>query len=528
MIRDRSNAQVERGQLLMKAGLYEPALAAFLRALQFEPHNISAAECKIRALQALDRYVDAIEAIAELKSRLVRAIPYLDGQHLYAKLSCADWSGSTILSDEITIRVRRGELADSPLSFMSHNGSAEDQCLCARIFSANRIAGSAPLFSGRSESGSRRIRIAYVSADFRSHPVAHLFGSIASLHNRRRFATYAFATGSDDGSEARKAVAAGVEHFIDVSTLSDLAVAKKIAELEIDIAVDLTGHTVGSCMQIFSHRPAPVQISFLGFPGTLGTDFMDYIIGDRHVIPEASQPYFNEKPIYMPDCYLPIPRVEASEIPSRSDVGLPSQGFVFCCYNYPNKIDPEMFDAWMRILRTVPNSVIWLRDVSRTVKQNLAHEAKARGVEPSRLIYAPRVTHVTRHIARLSLADLFLDTYPYNAHATAIDTLIAGVPILTIRGDAFASRVATSLLRGCGLGHLSVSTRHEYIQMAVSLANHPEKMTEIQLRLKQAKACAPMFDNGRFCRHLEDAYAQAWSIYAEGSGPAAIQIGPGP
>jgi len=268
-----------------------------------------------------------------------------------------------------------------------------------------------------------------------------------------------------------------------------------------------------------------VQVGFLGFPGTYGADFIDYLIADRHVIPEHDRTHYVEQIIYLPDSYLPTDGPPPmSTPPSRTAAGLPARGFVYCCFNASYKISPAIFDVWMRLLNAVPDSVLWLRNPSATVKNNLAKEAERRGVDSSRLVYAPRTETRAEHFSRLALADVFLDTQPYNAHTTASDALGAGVPIITIRGKTFASRVATSLLEACDLGHLAVETAPEYEQLALELALAPHRVAALKERLLRARTSAPLFDTPRFCRHLEAAYLEIWRRHLGGEQPSPLWV----
>jgi predicted O-linked N-acetylglucosamine transferase (SPINDLY family) len=339
--------------------------------------------------------------------------------------------------------------------------------------------------------------------------------------------TYAFSLGQSDGSPLGQRVKRSFDEFFEVSALSDSAIAARIAELSIDVAVDLGGHTLGARTGVLAHRPVPLQLSFLGFPGSSGASFMDYIIADRHVIPDAARMHYSEQVIYLPDSYLPndFP-MPMNLAPSRLEAGLPTHGMVFCCFNAPYKILPKIFDVWMRLLKSVPESVVWLREGSARARANLAIEAERRGVDPNRLIYARHVPTLADHHARLSLADLFLDTHPYNAHTTASDALRAGVPVITMRGNSFASRVATSLLNAVGLAHLSVETPQHYGALATRLARESSELAQLKAHLKGVQATAPLFDTVRFCRQLEAAYFEIWARHERGEAPSPLWIQP--
>jgi predicted O-linked N-acetylglucosamine transferase (SPINDLY family) len=524
---------VQMGQLMLAHGFFTTALSAFGAALELLPDSLAAEAGRVKALLALNRHEEAVPAIAALR----RSAPdndYLQGHQLHAQLQCADWRDYGPESREITLRVRRGEKADLPLSFIAYNESPADQYACAATFTADRLPqGEAALprpgATSRVTSGvtlpAKPLRIAYLSPDFRDHPVAQLMVGVIEAHDRSRVETYAFSAGPDDGSETRRRIERAFDHFEEVAAMSDASLAGRIADLSIDIAVDLGGHTMGSRTLALAYRPAPVQVAYLGYPGTLGAEFIDYIIADRHVIPRSAEPHYAEKVIYLPDCYLPgVLAPPTGRHLSRAAAGLPPTGFVYCCFNAPYKISPVVFDGWMRILRAVPDSVLWLRDGADVVKRNLAVEARARGVDPERLLYASKVETLAEHIARLSLADVFLDTSPYNAHTTASDALAAGVPVLTVRGGCFAARVATSLLHACGLESLSVENSHEYERLAIHLARAADELARLKAHLSEVRSTAPLFDTPRLCRHLEIAYAAIWARHERGESPAALWV----
>jgi predicted O-linked N-acetylglucosamine transferase (SPINDLY family) len=373
--------------------------------------------------------------------------------------------------------------------------------------------------------GGPRLRIGYLSSDFGDHPVGQLIAGVLESHDRSRFEIYALSAAPKTDSALRRRLERAVDHFLEMAALQDVAYAARMAELSIDIAVDLGGHTTGSRTRVLALRPAPLQVAFLGYPGTSGADFMDYIVADRHVVPESDQIHYSEQVIYLPDSYLPndFPAPPAAA-PSRAEAGLPADGVVYCAFNAPYKISPTVFDVWIRILDAVPHSVLWLREASAAVKKNLAREAERRGADPARLIYAPRVPTHAAHAARLSLADLFLDTGPYNAHTTASDALGAGVPVITICGKTFAARVATSLLHACGLGQLAVRTSEEYQQLATTLGRTPHLLTDFKTHLSRVRPTAPLFDPVRFCRHLEGAYNEIWARHERGERPSPLWV----
>jgi len=346
-------------------------------------------------------------------------------------------------------------------------------------------------------------------------------------HDRSRFETIAISFGDDDQSEIRTHLKAGFERFIDVRNRSDLEVARLMRELEVDIAVDLMGHTRYCRMGILALRPAPVQVNFF-CPGTSGADYLDYIICDRVVIPEDHHAHYAEKVVYLPDTFQANDsrRRIAEHTPSRAEAGLPDDGFVFCSFNNPYKFTPATFDIWMRLLRRVEGSVLWLQEVNATAAKNLRREAIQRGIEANRLVFAPRVPRLEDHLARYRLADLFLDTLPYNAQTTASDALWAGLPVITCLGTTFVGRVAASLLNAVGLPELITSSWEDYEALALKLAVDKGLLADIKARLAQNRATYPLFNTDRFRRHMEAAYVTMWGRYQRFEPPVSFAVEP--
>ena len=501
----------EVGYLMVRLGRIANANAAFGEALRLAPDHVPALEGHVMTLMALNRHEEALAGMAKLRI-LAPEIHYLPGQQLYARLHCCDWDNFDAASRDITEGIRRGEHADTPLSLLAHSDSPADQRLCAQKFVADKCSADMPLTRRTAgvAPGSRRLRIGYLSADYADHPVAQLIAGVIEAHDRSQVEIFGLSAGFDDGSPLRRRMEQAFEHFVDVSAMQDRGVAAHMTELGLDIAVDLGGHTAGSRMRVLAYRPAPVQIAFLGYPGTSGADYIDYLIADHQVIPEKQRQHYTENVIYLPGSYLPgdfLAPLEPS--PSRRVAGLPETGFVYCSFNAAYKIVPTLFDAWMRILAEVPGSVLWLRGGSASAWKNLAKRAEQRGIDPARLIGAPRVATSAEHYARLALADVFLDTHPYNAHTTASDALRAGVPVITLQGNSFASRVAGSLLHTCGLEELAVGSLERYEQLAIELAHAPDSLINLKERLRHHRASSSLFDPVRFCRLLEAAYAEA-------------------
>ncbi len=370
-----------------------------------------------------------------------------------------------------------------------------------------------------------RLRVAYISSDFRDHPGGHLMRSLFGLHDRTDFEIYAYSFGPDDGSDYRKRIAADCDHFIDITELSYLEAARRIHADGIDIAIDRNGYTVGARTEILALRPAPIQVSYIAFASTMGAEFIDYVITDKVVTPPDQQPFFSEKFVYLPHCYLINDRWQAiaDETPSRADCGLPEHGFVFCCFNNSYKIEPSVFAVWMRILKRVSESVLWLFTGAPDIVGNLSREAETRGVAGERLIFAERVRKAD-HLARHRRADLFLDTHICGAHTTGTDALWAGLPLITCPGETFVSRVSASLLKAVGLPELIVENFHDYEELAVRLAGAPRELQDLRQKLAANRLTRPLFDTERQARNLEQAYRMMWQLHEAGEPPRQLEV----
>jgi protein O-GlcNAc transferase len=515
---------LEVGQLMLRLGRHANAHAAFCAAWELQPNHRGALEGRAMTLIALNRHEEALPLLTALEVN-GPPIDYLTGIKFHSQLHCCDWHDYDASSRTIGAGVRRSERVEAPFSFLAHGESAADQRLCAQTFVADRCRVEHRPMVRRERLGGSRLRIAYLSSDFGDHPVGQLVAALLESHDRSRFEVYALSAAPKTDSPLRRRLERAVDHFLEMAAIQDTAYAARMAELSIDIAVDLGGHTTGSRTRVLALRPAPLQVAFLGYPGTSGADFMDYIVADRHVIPESERIHYSEQVIYLPDTYLPSDfAAPPPAAPTRAEAGLPATGCVYCAFNAPYKITPHLFDVWIRILNAVPDSVLWLREAPAVVKKNLAKEARRRGADPARLIYAPRVPTHAAHGARLSLADLFLDTSPYNAHTTASDALGAGVPIITMRGKTFASRVATSLLHACDLERLSVHSAEEYERLATAMGQEPHLIADLKAHLRRVRMTAPLFDPVHFCGYLETAYNEIWARYERGESPSTLWV----
>ncbi len=371
----------------------------------------------------------------------------------------------------------------------------------------------------------RRIRIGYLSSDFYHHATAFLAVELFERHDRARFETFAYSHSPDDGTPMRKRVVAAFDHFVDVRDLTNPEAARRIRDDGIDILVDLKGYTQGCRSEIMALRPAPVQVNYLGYPGTMGAPFIDYIIGDKVVTPLDAQPFYDERIVQLPGAYQPNDgrRAIAPDVPSRAACGLPDTGLVFCCFNNTYKITPALFDIWMRLLDAVPDSVLWLFEANETARDNLHYEAGGCGIDPGRIIFAPKLP-LAEHLARHRHADLFLDTLPYNAHTTASDALWAGVPVITCPGETFPSRVAASLVTAVGLPELATGSLAEYEALALALAQDPARLADLKARLAAARTTAPLFDAAAYTTGLEAAYQRMHDLRCAGQPPQAITV----
>jgi protein O-GlcNAc transferase len=388
------------------------------------------------------------------------------------------------------------------------------------------LLNAPPLFAFESRRQKKpKLTIGYLSCDFHDHATAHLMRSLFGRHDREKFEVHCYSYGPDDNSQYRKQIIKESDQFIDIRGHSHIDAARRIYDQGVDILVDLKGHTRGARLGILACRPAPVQVHYLGYPGTTGADFIDYLITDRIVSPEDHVAYYSEKLVYFPHCYQVNDDQQeiASQNLTRKELGLPDKGFVFSSFNLPYKIDPVIFDSWMRILQQVPGSVLWLFDDDQNARRNLRTEAANRSVDPDRLVFAQKIEKA-QHLSRLKWADLALDTRIVNGHTTTSDSLWAGVPVITIQGSHFASRVSSSLLHAVGLPELVTDSPAEYEKLAVQLALQPSRLNTLRRRLNINRLKKPLFDTACFVRNLELAYRQMWRIFSEGRAPTQIEV----
>ena len=493
-----------RGFVLQILHRRAEALDCFDHALKLAGANDAIRTARANILFELERWE---EAAREYEVLLAANAPpaWLHGYLAICRLHCCDWRRLDVQMQSISAALKRGEFGIDPIGIASISDSLEEQRQCAKIWARDRCPPAPALWTGE-RYRHQRIRLAYLSADFRAHATAFLMAGVFEQHDRSKFDVTAISWSSDDRSEMRGRLMKAFDNFVEVGDLPDAAVAKKIRELEIDIAIDLKGYTNESRPAILAHRPAPVQAQYLAYPGTMAVDFIDYLIADRITIPESHCDFYNEKVVWLPGSYQcnDDRRAPVGRGPTRYETGLPP-GFVFCCFNSAHKISPDVFAIWMRLLSNVSGSVLWLLEDNAAAIRNLRASAQAHGVAPNRLIFAPR-TDPASHLARQSSADLFLDTLPYNAHTTASDALWAGLPVLTRRGSTFAGRVAASVLAAAGLPELITNSPEEYENLALQLATEPGRLAAVRRKLGDNRRTRALFDTRGFTRHLETAY----------------------
>ena len=515
-----------RGITLNAMDRHVEALASFDKALAIKPDYKDAVFNRGISLQFLNRHAEMLESIDEAFA-IESGCKYALGVFMHSRAHVCDWRDHERLVQRLHDDVKAGKLCSPPFNFTAISDSPAAQLACAASYVKDCYPASpAPLWRGE-RYGHERIRIAYLSADFREHAVAYLLVELLEKHSRDRFETFGISFGPDTHDDMRIRLANALEHFIDVQGMSDEEAAALLRNSEIDIAIDLMGFTRGFRPGILARRPAPIQVSYLGYIGTTGADYIDYIIADEFVIPRDRQTYYSEKLVYLPDTYQVngSMRKIAERTPTRAEAGLPGQGFVFCCFNNSYKIYPPLFDIWMRLMHRVEGSVLWLVQGLAETTVNLRREAQARGIDPDRLIFAPRV-RPEDYLARYRLADLFLDTLPYNAGATASDALWVGLPVLTCAGEAFAARMAGSLLRAVGLPEMVTGTLQDYEALALKIATRPALLGGIREKLARNRLTAPLFDTDRFRHHIEAAYATMWKRYQRGEKPASFSVEP--
>jgi predicted O-linked N-acetylglucosamine transferase (SPINDLY family) len=490
---DKAEVYLNLGTALRLKGEDDEALAVYRQIIALDP--------------------DHGEALVELGHRMRHA---------------CDWEGlGALTTRSLALGHGTGKLV-SPFAIMTATTDPAAQLACARVWGARLARGVAkPLAPYAPRPVARRgrtLRIGYLSADFHAHATAMLVVDLIEAHDRSRFTIHGYSLGPDDASPMRRRIVKAFDRFVDLGQASDIDAARRIHADEIDVLLDLKGYTQDARVKILAQEPAPIQINYLGFPGTMGAPFIDYVIADRHVAPMRHQTNFDERIVHLPDCYQPNDRWRrVSARPTRAAVGLPETSFVFCSFNSLYKITPEVFDIWTRLLAETPGSVLWLLRSNERAVENLRREAARRGIDPARLVFAPFVA-ADIHLARLGLADLFLDTYPVTAHTTASEALWIGLPLVTRIGETFASRVAGSLLHAVGAPDLVTETPADYETLALALARDPARLAAIRSRLQHNRLTTPLFDTPRYARHFEAALVHAVARMDEGEPPAPFAV----
>jgi protein O-GlcNAc transferase len=486
------NAFLDQGQL-------EGAAWCYRRALELDPEDVEVCSALVHTMQETCDWQDFEGFSARLDMLTKRAL-----------------EAGRLVSQEPMLNIARVD--DVSQNFVIAKSYSD--------FTVRRSGDLGPEFSHAHRRRDKpNIHIGYLSNCFGDHPMAHLSLGLYGLHDRKGFQVSCYSHGQDDGSYYRRRIERECDRFVDLDGLNDQEAAKRVEKDQVDILVDLKGHTEGNRLALFSLRPAPIQVRFLGLPGTTGADFFDYIITDRIITPEEHSPFFSERFVYMPHCYQVNDHRQGhfQKGRKRTDFGLPEGPFSFCSFNQSYKIESSMFHVWMKILQQVPQSLLWLQQCNDWAEKNIRREAEARDVKGERIIFADRIPKAD-HLARMALADLALDTRIYNGHTTTSDTLWAGVPVITLLGSHFASRVSASILRAINLPELIVERLEDYESRAVELATNPEKLSEVRQKVWKNRLNTPLFDTPRFVKNLERAYREMWKIFMEGAKPRQIEV----
>jgi predicted O-linked N-acetylglucosamine transferase (SPINDLY family) len=546
-----ADAESNLGAALRVLGRYEEAATHFARAIALKPDQLKAhrglgnllhelgrdseALPHVRRALALqsanaDLHVELAHVLTGLREYKLAMASYRDALRLDpsrgdARSRCVmlsrrmcDWSAFEAERKGLVDAIGAKQKGVSPFVVIAVTDDPEVQMRAGRQYLESAEFERVPaLPSGAPRPRSERIRLAYLSRDLREHALSHLAAELFELHDRRVFEVVAFSWGPDDGSALRSRLERSFDRFVDVRTVGDAEIARQMQALGIDIALDLMGFTQDCRPGILARRPAPIQVNYLCYAASMGADFIDYAIVDPFVVPREQQASFTEKLVHLPDCYMATDtrRIIDEVTPTRAECGLPEQAFVFACFNNSYKITPPVFDVWMRLLQAVPGSVLWLLEHNAWATGNLRREARARGVQAERLVFAPHVP-AAKHLARQRRADLALDTLPYNAHTTAIDALWAGLPLVTCTGRSFAARVAGSVLHAVGLPELVTGTLAEYEALAQRLARDPQLLGAVRVRLSDNRLTTPLFNSARYCRHLESAYREMCERWQRG------------
>jgi predicted O-linked N-acetylglucosamine transferase (SPINDLY family) len=513
-----------RGNALCDLARHEEALSSYGEAIKLKPTYAEPWKNRALLLSKVKRHEEAAESF--LRASALSITPGFNlGRALHQMMQTCDWSAYTSYLRKIDEGVRNGEAMTTPFAYQ---GLADSELLlikcselyCSTVFPEKKQSKITPRRS-------QKIRVGYVSGEFRNHATTHLMAGVWERHDKGKFEIYGFDNGSDDESDYRARIADCFTKKLDIKSLPTSAACELISNNEIDILVNLNGYFGESRQDIFSSKPSPISVNYLGFPGTIGSKCIDYIVADKIVIPEQSKGFYAEKIVYLPFSYQANDNKKklSTKPVSRNGSNLPAEGFIYCCFNNNYKITPPIFMAWMRILSKSNNSYLWLLADNGSAKQNLQREAKTQGIDPARLLFAERVG-LDEHISRHQLADLFLDTLPYGAHTTASDALWGGVPLLTVKGNTFPGRVGASLLEAVGLPEMITHSVEEYEAKAIFLANNPLDLAAVRTKLSANRLTKPLFDTKLFTEHLELGFSIMYDRYCAGLPPDHIEVCP--
>jgi predicted O-linked N-acetylglucosamine transferase (SPINDLY family) len=511
------------GNVLFELKRYEEALAAHTKAIALAPSYAEAYSNMGNVLFELKRYEEAADIFTKAL-HLNSDFPNLLGRLVLSKLHICDWFELDDLTKLISDKILLSKNIAVPFDLLPILYNPDLIKRSTIIWSQSKYPDNL-CYPKSPKIKQKKIRVGYFSSDFYNHATTHLMAEFFELHNKDNFELLAFSFGPDIEDQSRERLKLAFDQFIDISKMSDEAAIELARNLELDIAIDLKGHTQHARTKLFSRGLAPIQVGYLGYPGTIGAPFLDYIIADPILIPEASKDFYTEKIIYLPNSYQvnDAGRPISDHTPKKSEVGLPETGFVFCCFNSNYKITPSIFDSWSRILNSIEGSVLWLMDCNTTAKENLLQEAESRGVSRNRLVFAEHLKPAD-HLARHRLADLFIDTSPCNAHTTASDALLAGLPVLTLLGETFAGRVAASLLNAVGLPELIAKDQIEYESMAIKLATNSSQLKALRGRLEVNRLNSPLFDTQLTTRYIESAYSKIHDRHLSNLAPEHIYV----
>jgi predicted O-linked N-acetylglucosamine transferase (SPINDLY family) len=520
---DHADAHNNMGNAFRKQGKLDEAIGAYTKALSIKPDYATFFENMGEALKdqgKLEKALSAFDKALSLKPNDVR----LRAKRIHFLAHMCDWSS---LDEEKPSVEELGIVGDSidPFALIALEDVPDRHRLRSELYVRETFPNRALALAEIPDSTPNRLRIGYFSSDFREHPVAYLIAKVLEQHNRDKFEIFGYCLNGNPQSELRQRLINSFDYFVELNGLSDKDAALKARQDRLDIAIDLNGYTAGSRPRIFAYRAAPIQINYLGFPGTSGADYMDYIIADNYLIPDGARQFYTEKPIYLPHTYMPTDNTRkfSKTTMNRGSLGLPDDAFIICCFNNNYKIMSSEFDIWMRVLNKVENSILWLRGSNYWSEENIKKEAEKRKIDPERIVFADRVP-MDEHLTRQRFADLFVDTFNFNAHTTATEALWAGLPVITKPGQGFAARVAGSLLKAVGMSELITPSEKEYEALILDLATKKGKLSNIKKKLATNRLSMPLFDTEKYTRNLEDGYQQAYKRYFDGKHPETIRV----